>query len=419
VGEPPTGGDAKPTAQNSPAEDEPIGLVTLRDAVAAALLRNPSLDVASWEVRVREARAVQAGLLPNPELGAEVENVGGSGDREAFEQSETTAWLSQLIQLGGKREKRRRVAELERELSEWDYKALRLGVVTETRKAFVGTLVGQKQLSLVEELERVASASLRSIERQVEAGTVSAIERSRAEVVLSSAQVERQRVSRALAVSRTALAASWGSTVAKFEAVTGELSDLQPPPPLLELEGRLEENPDIARWGSELEQRRATLSLARAGAIPDPTVSVGGRHFGDNDDVALVFGLSLPLPLFDRKQGDVLAARRQLAKARSEKASAELFVGSMLRRRYEDLVSGFEQADTLRSRTLPAATLAFDGARENFRKGLFRFIDVLDSQRTLFELRSRHLAAVLTYYLAQADIERLTGGPLYEEGRAK
>jgi cobalt-zinc-cadmium efflux system outer membrane protein len=176
-----------PPAPAPPPGDELRGAITLRDAVAAALLRHPTLAAYSWEVRAQEARALQAGALPNPELTVEVENVGGGGDRADFEQAETTLWLSQLVEVAGKRSKRRAVAEQRGELARWDYEARRLGVLTATTKAFVAVLAEQERLRRAAELERLSEASVAEVRRQLAAGAVSAVDVAQAEVVHAGA----------------------------------------------------------------------------------------------------------------------------------------------------------------------------------------------------------------------------------------
>jgi cobalt-zinc-cadmium efflux system outer membrane protein len=81
---------------------DPIGVITLRKALALALMHNPQLKAFSWDVRVSEARQLQASLWPNPELDIEVEEAGGGGGRSGFDAAETTIALSQLIELGDK-----------------------------------------------------------------------------------------------------------------------------------------------------------------------------------------------------------------------------------------------------------------------------------------------------------------------------
>ena len=107
--------------------------LTLRDALSLALLKNPELASVSWERRAAEANAIQQGLFPNPELEFEVENVGGRGSAGAFEASETTILLSQMIETGGKRGKRRKVAGLGAELVGWDYESKQLDILSGKR----------------------------------------------------------------------------------------------------------------------------------------------------------------------------------------------------------------------------------------------------------------------------------------------
>ena len=98
---------------------ESNGVVTLEQAVSLALLYNPKLEVYSWDVRAAQARRIQAGLRPNPEIGIEMENFGGTGSTSAFEASETTVQVGQLIELSGKRTKRGRLADIEKNLAKW------------------------------------------------------------------------------------------------------------------------------------------------------------------------------------------------------------------------------------------------------------------------------------------------------------
>ena len=125
---------------------EPTGAVTLREALALALMHNPDLKAFSWDVRASEAKQLQASLWPNPELEVEIEEAGGSGERKGFDGAETTIQLSQLIEMGDKRGKRTKLASLEKELAGWDYEAKRLDVFTEVAKAFVEVLAAQQRL---------------------------------------------------------------------------------------------------------------------------------------------------------------------------------------------------------------------------------------------------------------------------------
>lgn len=390
---------------------EPRGVVQLEQALEAALVGNPELSAVQLAIRMQDARVTQAGLLPNPALTTEVEDVGGSGSRRAWESGQTTLSLAQLLELGGKRAQRRRTAELTRDLATFDYEARRLGVLAEVAKAFAGTLAAQERLRLAGELEALASESVRSVGATVKAGAVSPVEETRARVAEGRAGIERRAAERDLAVARTALAATWGSTEAHFDQVAGDLGTVEPPVPFDTLLARLEQNPDLARWNVERAQREAALSLERARRIPDVTVSAGGRHFADNGDAAFVFGFSLPLQIFDRNQGNVVAAETAVARARSEQRAVEVTITAALRTTYASLQTAVEQAMALRDRIIPEARRTYDGARDAYLRGRFRYLEVLDAQRTLFELRGQYLEVLTQYHQAAADITRLTGEP--------
>lgn len=406
-------------AEPPPAGDGvPRGEITLRDAVAAALVRSPELAAFSAEVRAREAATVQAGLLPNPVLRTDLEDFGGSGRHRAFNSAQTTISLAQLVELGGKRAKRRRVASLERDLAGWDYEARRATVLAEVTKAFVVTLAAQERLALSEELIRIAAASVQTVGDQVRAGAVSPIEQERAEVALDRTRLERTQREHDVVAARAALAATWGAEAVTFSAVRGDLARVSAPPPEREYLARVDANPDLARWATELEQRAAALDLARARRIPDLTVGVGGRHFDEDDTSGAVVELSIPLPIFDRNQGGIREAHERLSKAKAERAAAEASVRSALTRAYQEFHAAWDEVTSLRDRVVPRARTVFDGARDAYARGLYRYLEVLDAQRTLFGLRDQYLQTLAAYHVARVDVERLGGAAIGGEPTA-
>jgi cobalt-zinc-cadmium efflux system outer membrane protein len=386
--------------------------LTLRQALSRALMSNPELAGFSWEVRAREARTLQAGLPPNPEVEADVENFGGSKELSGLDAAETTIALSQLIELGGKRSRRERVAALERDLAGWDYEAKRLDVLTDVSKAFVDVLGAQEKLAYTRELVGLAEATRRTVAERVEAGKVSPLEVTKAGVSLSNTRIEHEKARSELAAARKKLAALWGTSSPSFEEVQGTLETLTPVPSAENLQQFVSQNPDIVRWVKETEQRTAALDLEKAKRIPDLTVKGGVRYFSETDDNAFVMGVSIPIPLFDRNQGGVLEAKVKLAKAREESRAAEAKVGASLAESYQLLSFSHEQATALKNQVLPAAEEAFNAAGEGYREGKFDFLEFLDAQRTLFEAKGSYIESLASYHKAKADVERLIGSSL-------
>jgi cobalt-zinc-cadmium efflux system outer membrane protein len=395
-----------------PPGENPAGELALRQALAQSLLRNPGLAAFSLEVRAREAQALQAGLLPNPELTVEMENFAGSGEFSGLDAAESTVSLGQLVELGGKRGKRRTAAALEAKLAGWDYEAKRLDVLTDTAKAFVEVLASQERLTQATELAALAERFFQTVRARVEAGKVSPVEQTRAQVAVAAARLDAGRAERSLAAARQSLAALWGEGEPVFSRAVGALADMQPVTPLTRLAAQIEQNPDLARWATETEQRRAGLALARAGAIPDLTVGLGVRNDQVSGDSALVAGVSIPLPVFDRNQGGVAAARAALNKACHEQQSARSQALASLGASYRDLASAYAEGITLKGQILPAAESAFEAATLGYQAGKFGFLEVLDAQRTLFEVRGQYLEALTNYHQARAEVERMIGAPL-------
>ena len=185
---------------------------------------------------------------------------------------------------------------------------------------------------------------------------------------------------------------------------------LEAPLPLANLLQGVATNPDLARWATEIQAREAQLSLARAGRIPDVSVGAGPRYYSDDDSAAAVVELSVPLPLFDRRQGEIGEATQRLSKTRFERASADVSIRSALARDYEALRAAYEHALSLRDTILPDAREAYDAAGAAYAQGALRYVDVLDAQRTFFDLRDQYVESLADYQSALAEVERLAGG---------
>ncbi|MFQ5583225.1 MAG: TolC family protein, partial [Calditrichia bacterium] len=254
-------------------QQTPSGVITLQEALSLALLQNPTLAAFSYEIRAAEARALQANLYPNPEVGIELENFAGSGSFKGSGEMESTLLLGQSILLGGKRSKAVRAAALEGDLFAWDYEAVRMDVFTDVRLAFLEALAAQQRVELNEELVQLAEQLLQTIKRRVKAGKISPAELSRAQVRLSNQQVDLQLAQQELKAARLKLASTWGGKSVTFTSVSGVLDRLIKLPKLKQLQSLLSQNPDIARYEIALKQRKAVIALEDARRIPDPTLS--------------------------------------------------------------------------------------------------------------------------------------------------
>lgn len=398
--------------------ENPTGVLTLRAALRLALLQNPDLAVADLETRAAEARALQVGLRPNPLLSVEVQDFAGTRIYRGFDAAQTTVTLSQVVELGGKRAARLRAARLLTALTRYDYEGRRLEVFAQTGQAFIAALAAQERIPLLEADRRLAADALPAIAQRIEAGAVSPVERTRAEVTVANFDVELSAARRDLAQTRARLAALWGATEPRFSGLAGNLDRLPVLADLPTLSARLAQNPALARYDDETDQRQAALTAARAVAVPDVTLSPAYRHHNDPPAAEVaVATVQVPLPLFDRNQGNIRAARVELAKVGPLRQAAAARLHAELADAYRGAVAARGEISLLETRVLPAARDTFRLLNEGYGLGKFNYLEILDARRTLASARQRLLTARAAYQTAAARIEALTGGPFANPGK--
>jgi cobalt-zinc-cadmium efflux system outer membrane protein len=387
--------------------------LTLARALALTLEKSPVLSSFSWDIRAAEARIIQAKLLPNPEISLEGEDFTRAGGRSATESMQNTLELSQLIELGGKRNSRVREAQFDRATTEWDYQVKRLEVLKLTSLAFIDVLTAQRNVQLAEENVELTEGAVPITQKRVEAGKASNVELVRTNTAVASARIRFTEARRDLETDRGNLAAQWGAKRAMFPSVTGNLDQLRSIPSLESLKAKLQKNPDLARWTTERQKREATLNLARAEAKPDLTLRAGPRLLGaSHADLTLVAGFSIPLPLWNRNQGKIAEAEANVTKTADERAAAEAKAYAELNEAYQTLARAEEEVRILRETVTPGAKSAVDQITEGYAAGRFSQLDVLDAQRTYNETRTQYVRALSDFQKAQAQIDALTAGPV-------
>ncbi len=402
----------EPEPAAGPAGIEPVDVLSFEEALDRALMFNPELRAFSWNVRAAGARALQASLWSNPEVEIEFDEVGGRGGLSGFEGAEVAFLLSHRIELGGKRGRRTEAACLESEAAARSFEAKRLSVYAEVVKRFAGALAAQEYLRLNRELLDVAEEMSEIVARRVEAGRDAELEKTRAEVVLSNMRIREKAAVRELRLARKRLSAMWGSSECRFDGVDGDLAELLPAPPLEDLAPLLDNNPLIVMAGLEHHRRKALLNLERALAIPDITVSGGIKRFNETGTDLWVLGFSVPIPLFNRNQGGRLAAAAELDRAREELGAARSRLTLELEEARSVLAGSYEEAVELREKVLAGAQKVYLAAGKSYRRGKTDYLNVLDAQRTMFQIRKRYIEILSEYHSARADLERITGGPL-------
>jgi len=391
-----------------------IDRLTLREAVSRTLAHHPAIVSALREVDARDGEAYQAGRLPNPELLLEVENFAGNKDKSNFDAAEQTASITQLIELGSKRYLRLQAANLETSLASWDLETVRVQVATQAAQLFIDVMTAQSRVKVLGDFVGIAEKTRKSVDARVKAGKASPIELDRAIVAAARAKALEKAEHARLKAVRQRLATLWGSRVVDFKTASGRLGNGHVVPSLEQLENHLNNNPMLARWTDEIGRRAAQLDLEHAKRIPDIRLGAGVRQFNDNDSTAMVASIGIPLPIFDRNSGNIDAAASRLAKAESDAVAQRIQLTDALVEARGELDVAATQMNALERDVLPVAETAFDRTKLGYDEGKFDLLNVLDVQRSVFEVRLDLLNARAEYEKARVKVEALIGRDISE-----
>lgn len=387
--------------------------LTLRQALALALAGSPELSMFSYDIRIAEAGILQASLRPNPEASLGSENIGGSGEFGGARAAERTLQIGQLIELAGKRRKRIVEAKLGRTLAEFDYEVKKREVFLDVHQAFIEVLAGQRAIAVNQQIVGLTESVLPDIRRRMEAGKASSIELTRANISIATARIGLAQAQRDFNAARHRLAAQWGATKPRFSVAIGNLDDAPALASLDSLNSRLADNPRVARFDTERAHREATLAREKAAAVPDVTFLGGARQFAQTDSSAFVLGASVPIPLFNRNQGNILAAREQIGKTEAQRRFVYATISAELAEAYHTAVAAREQIQFFRETVMPQSDEALNITSEGYRAGRFSYLEFLDVQRSVVTARQQYVAALLTHQVAVAKVESLTSGPFH------
>lgn len=384
------------------AQKEPTSELTLQQALDLAVEANPDLAIARRELDAVAATRVQAAVIPNPELSVDVEDT-------RSQSRQTTYWLGQPLELGGKRGARIESAERARDVAGAEVGMRLAEVRAAVIQRFYEVLSAQERLRLAQNSMQLANRGLDVASRRVQAGKVSPVEETRARVAASGARIELSQAGADLSNARKQLAALWGNPMPRFGDAVGTLEILPVLPSLDALKQRLAQAPEAVRAKREIDRREALLQLEMAKRWPNLVVRGGVKRSELTHDSVNVVGLSVAIPIFDRNQGNVLEAKQRVLLARDEQTATDIRLQSELAQAHQRLATALHEVQDIHTDILPGAQSAVDATTRGFELGKFGFLDVLDAQRTLFLARGQYVRALGEVQRAVADIEAILG----------
>jgi cobalt-zinc-cadmium efflux system outer membrane protein len=400
--EPPSGRAAEPAAE----EAVPL---TLRDALALSLLRNPGLAAYSWEVRAGEARALQAGKLANPEVAFRYYRLNATAPVTKPEDSARRVILSEALELGGKRGRRVDLAHAERDVAGRTYDTQRNAVAAEVTGRFAAVLGAQRTLASWRGLVTFLEGTAERVSHFVEIGSLPAVEVHEVKRRLGLARVELARAETGLSADRLRLASTWGSRLPVFTVAVGDLEEIAPVPPIESVVELVRTSPESARFDAEVTRGGAAVAAAKASRIPDLTLGVGTRWDENARTRDYLLDLRFSVPVFDRKRGDVLEARYDLARIEARRRAAESATTDGIADSYYPLLESDRRRATLADEVLPAATAAFEAHRMGLEVRQEKPEDVIDARVDLAKAEIDYTDALVDYHQARARLEGLLG----------
>jgi outer membrane protein, heavy metal efflux system len=397
--------------------------VPFEELAETALSRNAALQAARESVRQAEARLTQARLWPNPTVDASRKTdavFANEGDRGY------SVGLSQSVELGRKRAHRTEVAEASIEVAKTDVADAERQLIGRLRLLFSEALGAASRVDLFERLGHASDQTVTVMNVRLQSGDA-----SRLDSQLLQAQVNQVQAERLLAENQLAGLVLQIRTIAGVSAAEPLL--LKPRPqvadrPLTEealVTRALEARPDLKAARLREGLADAGITLARSQAVPDVTafarygqesllgpvaMNTQARSFAR--EKVLEFGLSIPLPIFNREQGTISEAASRRAQARAERENLEATIRRETALAFHRYETAHKSLDILRTGVLEQNQASVRIVQLAYDLGELRFLDIVNQQRVLIEAETTVVNAQTELNAARADLESVVGGSL-------
>ncbi len=381
--------------QQPPANAGPT--YALEQLQQSAIDHNPTLRQAQAEIRAAEGRKRQAGLYPNPTVGYQGEQIRG-GSQGGGEQG---GFIQQDIVLGGKLGAAQRVFEQERKQAEAEREEQLLRVQNAVAMAYYQSLGAQETVAIRERLVKLAQDAFTTAQQLFNVGQAdepdvlqAQVEASQEEVALVSAQQRQQMLWRSL----TAIV---GQPNLPFGNLAGSLEELPEVDMQRWLDNILQNSPAVKIASLGLSRAQAELDRAKREPIPDLQLRAGVQ---ENRELLESSGRPIGLqgfaevgariPIFNRNQGNVQAARASIERADLEQQRVQLLLRERSSSVFQNYLTAKATVERYRSRMIPQAEKAYTLYLNRYRNMAAAYPQVLVSQRTLFQLQTDYITSL-------------------------
>jgi cobalt-zinc-cadmium efflux system outer membrane protein len=385
-----------------PAKAQAVGLPEL---VGLTLDRNPRLAQVTWAIEAARGRAVQAGLYPNPTVGITGDEL---GDRTGPGGIWTTPMVSQEIVTANKLGLSQAAALKEVDQATLGVIAERFRVFTEVRQAFFEAVTLERRAEILGGLVKLAEQSIQTAERLRKADEAARLDVVQLEVDRERYRAELEATERALPAAYRRLAASVGVPDLPPARLVG---DLETPLPDYDLDRArayvFAVHPEVRSAQIGVERAQLLVRRAEVEPIPNLTVNAGYTRQNQNKSNDWAIGVGFPVPLWNRNQGNIFAARAQLGEAVNQVGRVEIDLAGRLAESFGTYAAARRRAERYRSDIIPRARETYDLALKTFQGGQFEYLRVLQAQRAVAEANLEHLRSLGEMWRAASELAGL------------
>jgi outer membrane protein, heavy metal efflux system len=376
-------------------------LFTLDRALATARQHNPTLRQAEAGIHAARGRAQQEGLYPNPSIGYSGDEIRGGesgGGKQGF-------FVEQTIVTGGKLGRAREVFRKETQLAEIEAEEQKIRVETSVKIAFYRVLAAQELVDARSDLARIAQESLDTERRLQNTGQADETEVLAAELEARRLKLSARTMENTLREEWRALASVLGQPELPLETVSGDLDRGWPELDEHQVETVATQSPASRIANGAAERATAQLARAQREKVPDILVRAGADYNHEPlDNPLLTTGwqwnaqVAVELPIFNRNQGNVAAARSDMERAEAEKQRVALTLRERASTAFDEYANARLTAEEYRDWILPLAQKSYSLMFDRYGNMLVSFPRVIESKRKLFELQSEYIASLETVW---------------------
>lgn len=406
------------------AQGGPPVRLSLPDAIRAAWRTSPEVRAAELAVTAAAARVRQAGAWPNPVLLYGLEQA----NRDGFSSQQDILAVEQRVELGAGRSARAAAARSRHEAAAGGLEAARHAVRVETTRAYYLAVAADRRLRLLDNgaatIERASGIS----ERRLAAGDVSgyAHRRLRLEATRFSALLASERL--AARSARLALASLVSASADAINAASYHLVDSMPDgaaaatattgsartaDSLVAL--ALVARPDLVALEQEVAAARADARAVAASRTPTPAFTLGLKRERVTEVAAargLVAGLALPLPLWDRRQGDMQAWTADADRRGEELAAARRRVTREVLDALESWRAAVAAARALSGELDASAAAALNSIQVAWTEGEVTLVEWLDAVRAYQDMELLRIDVQAQAMIRSVELMRAVGAPM-------